>query len=137
MVLAAGWSVGAPALALMVEGGGVPMEKKASRLQHLRQNAESCSCDSTRNHPRCSLINQGLSGNSFEVDVRPDVDRGFCIAQRVAHLFTLGIFVSVCRSWSQTADRRQVWRVIPLHPSINPETISSVPLQNVKASLRR
>lgn len=51
--------------------------------------------------------------------------------------FTSGVFVSVSRCRSQTADRRWVWRVIPLHLSINPETISSVPLQNVKASLRR
>lgn len=38
---------------------------------------------------------------------------------------------------SQTAVRRWVWRVIPLHLSINLETISSGPLQNVKASLSR
>lgn len=51
--------------------------------------------------------------------------------------FTSSVFVSVSRSRSQPTGRRWVWRVIPLHLSINPETISSVPLQNVKASLRR
>lgn len=47
------------------------------------------------------------------------------------------VFVPFSRSRGQTAGRRWVWRVIPLHLSINPETISSVPLQNVKASLSR
>lgn len=51
--------------------------------------------------------------------------------------YTHCVFVSFSRSRSQTAARRWVWRVIPLHLSINLETISSVPLQNVKASLSR
>lgn len=51
--------------------------------------------------------------------------------------YTHCVFVSFSRSRSQTAGRRWVWRVIPLHLSINLETISSVPLQNVKASLSR
>lgn len=52
-------------------------------------------------------------------------------------LWCLLYFVFVYRSWGQTLARRWVWRVIPLHLSINLETISSVPLQNVKASLSR
>lgn len=46
--------------------------------------AESCRCGGARTRRRCPLINQGLSWNSFEVnlDIRPNVNRGggFCIA---------------------------------------------------------
>lgn len=51
--------------------------------------------------------------------------------------FSVFSFFFFSRTPGQTAGRRWVWRVIPLHLSINLETISSVPLQNVKASLSR
>lgn len=41
-------------------------------------------------------------------------------------------FVSFSRSRGQTVGRRWVWRVIPLHLSINLETISSVPYRMSK-----
>lgn len=45
--------------------------------------------------------------------------------------------MSSFRSWGQAAGKRWVWRVIPLHLSINVETISSIPYRMSKASLRR
>lgn len=42
------------------------------------------------------------------------------------------VFVSFSRSQGQTVGRRWVWRVIPLHLSINLETISSVPYRMSK-----
>lgn len=46
--------------------------------------------------------------------------------------YTYCVFVSFSRSQGQTAGRRWVWRVIPLHLSINLETISSVPYRMSK-----
>lgn len=73
--------------------------------------AESCRCDGACTHCRCPLINQGLAWSSFKanLDIRPNVKWGFCIAlcpRVAARLFTLCVFVSVSRSRSQTAGRR-------------------------------
>lgn len=71
--------------------------------------AESCRCGGARTRRRCPLINQGLSWNSFEVnlDIRPNVNRGGVLHRALAPcLFTLCVFVSVSRSRSQTAGRR-------------------------------
>lgn len=53
--------------------------------------AESCRCDGACTRCRCPLINQGLSWNSFEVnlDIRPNVNWGFCIALRPPSFHTL------------------------------------------------
>lgn len=72
--------------------------------------AESCRCHGACTHCRCPLINQGLSWNSFEVnlDIRPNelgvLHRALPVSR--PHLFTPCVFVSVSRSRSQTAGRR-------------------------------